>query len=183
MRLADVANQYIAEKKPWELTKQDGKDAELHETCSTAMTLFRDLTLYLKPILPVLAGQVEAFLNIPPLAWNDIWKPIPAGHAINTYQHLATRLDPKLIEAPKTKRTAEMEPAVGGGGEGGGGDGAVVRGGYWTKEKLKTKTKKKKTQQAQIVNELQKSHLSEGAPVAEMNKPIVSNSRPVFCVR
>jgi methionyl-tRNA synthetase len=110
MRLADVANQYIAEKKPWELTKQEGKDAELHETCSTAMTLFRDLTLYLKPILPVLAGRVEAFLNIPPLAWNDIWKAMPAGHTINTYQHLATRLDPKLIEAMIAANQESLKP-------------------------------------------------------------------------
>ncbi|MDO8292397.1 MAG: methionine--tRNA ligase [Gallionella sp.] len=110
MRLADVANQYIAEKKPWELTKQEGKDAELHEACSTAMTLFRDLTLYLKPILPVLAGQVEAFLNIPPLAWDGIWKALPAGHTINTYQHLATRLDPKLIEAMVVANQESLSP-------------------------------------------------------------------------
>jgi methionyl-tRNA synthetase len=99
MRLADTANQYIAEKKPWELSKQEGRDAELHEVCSTALTLFRDLTLYLKPILPVLAEQVEAFLNIPALAWSDTWSALPAGHSINPYQHLATRLDHKLIEA------------------------------------------------------------------------------------
>jgi len=112
MHLADVANQYIAEKKPWELTKQEGKDAELHEVCSTAMTLFRDLTLYLKPILPVLAGQVEEFLNIPPLAWNNIWKAMPAGHAISTYQHLATRLDPKLIEAMVAANQESLQPPV-----------------------------------------------------------------------
>ncbi len=112
MRLADVANQYIAEKKPWELTKQEGKDAELHEACSTAITLFRDLTLYLKPILPVLAGQVETFLNIPPLAWNGTWKAMPAGHTINTYQHLATRLDPKLIESMVAANQESLQPPV-----------------------------------------------------------------------
>jgi len=99
MRLADVANQYIAEKKPWELAKQEGRDAELLEVCSTALTLFRDLTRYLKPVLPKLAVQVETFLNIPPMIWNDEWTALSSGHAINTYQHLATRLDPKLIEA------------------------------------------------------------------------------------
>ncbi|HET7832060.1 MAG TPA: methionine--tRNA ligase [Gallionella sp.] len=99
MRLADVANQYIAEKQPWALAKQEGKDAELHEVCSTALTLFRDLTLYLKPVLPELAMQVERFLNIEPLTWARAWQPLPAGHTINTYQHLAARLDPKLIEA------------------------------------------------------------------------------------
>ena len=99
MRLADSANQYIAEKKPWELAKQEGEDTELLEVCSTALTLFRDLTLYLKPVLPELAAQVESFLNISPLVWNGAWQALPAGHTINTYQHLATRLDPKLIEA------------------------------------------------------------------------------------
>ncbi len=99
MRLADMANQYIAEKAPWAMAKQEGKEAELHVVCSTALTLFRDLTLYLKPVLPELAAQVESFLNIDPLTWSGAWQPLAAGHSINTYQHLATRLDPKLIEA------------------------------------------------------------------------------------
>jgi methionyl-tRNA synthetase len=112
MRLADVANQYIAEQKPWELAKLEGREAELHVACSTAMTLFRDLTLYLKPILPVLATQVEAFLNIAPLAWTGEWHALPAGHAINTYQHLATRLDPKLIEAMIAANRESLNPAA-----------------------------------------------------------------------
>jgi methionyl-tRNA synthetase len=99
MRLADLANQYIAEKAPWAMAKQEGKEAELHEVCSTALTLFRDLTLYLKPVLPELAKQVESFLGIDALTWSGAWQPLPVGHTINTYQHLATRLDPKLIEA------------------------------------------------------------------------------------
>ncbi len=112
MRLADAANQYIAEKKPWDLAKQEGKDAELHAACSTALTLFRDLTLYLKPVLPELAKQVETFLNIPPLAWDGIWKALPAGHSINTYQHLAVRLDPKLIEAVVAANQESLQPAA-----------------------------------------------------------------------
>ena len=110
MRLADVANQYIAEKKPWDLAKQEGKETELHEACSTALTLFRDLTLYLKPVLPELAKQVENFLNIAPLAWNGAWQPLPAGHTINTYQHLAIRLDPKLIEAMVAANQESLKP-------------------------------------------------------------------------
>ena len=83
MRLADVANQFVNERKPWELAKQDGKDAELHAVCSTALTLFRDLALYLKPVLPALAANVEGFLAIAPLAWTNVWEPLPAGHTIN----------------------------------------------------------------------------------------------------
>jgi methionyl-tRNA synthetase len=110
MRLADVANQYIAEKKPWELTKQEGKDNELLEVCSTALTFFRDLTLYLKPVLPELARQVEIFLNIAPLVWHGNWQPLPSGHSINSYQHLAVRLDPKLIEALVFANQESLQP-------------------------------------------------------------------------
>ena len=120
MRLADVANQYIAEKQPWTLAKQEGKEDELHRVCSTALTLFRDLTLYLKPVLPKLAEQVEAFLNIAPLKWNDVWQALPGGHTINTYQHLATRLDPKLIEKMVAANQASLSPnpsPASGGGE------------------------------------------------------------------
>jgi methionyl-tRNA synthetase len=110
MRLADVANQYIAEKAPWTMAKQEGREAELHKVCSTALTLFRDLTLYLKPVLPELAAQVEGFLNIAPLAWSGAWQALPAGHTINTYQHLATRLDPKLIEAMVAANQESLKP-------------------------------------------------------------------------
>ena len=98
MRLADAANSYIANKKPWEMAKQEGREVELHKVCSTALTLFRDLTLYLKPVLPKLAEQVEAFLNIPALSWGDQWASLPIGHTINEYHHLMTRVDMKQIE-------------------------------------------------------------------------------------
>ena len=110
MRLADVANQYIAEKQPWTMAKQEGREAELHEVCSTALTLFRDLTLYLKPVLPKLAEQVEAFLNIPPLTWTDTWTPLTAGHVINEYQHLMTRIDPKKIETMVEENKQSLAP-------------------------------------------------------------------------
>ncbi|HEY0664508.1 MAG TPA: methionine--tRNA ligase [Gallionella sp.] len=110
MRLADTANQYIAEKKPWDLAKQAGREAELHVACSTALTLFRDLTLYLKPVLPELASQVESFLNLPPLTWSGTWQPLPAGHRINEYKHLATRLDPKLIDAMIAANQESLPP-------------------------------------------------------------------------
>jgi methionyl-tRNA synthetase len=105
-----VANQYIAEKQPWAMAKLEGKEAELHEVCSTAMTLFRDLTLYLKPVLPELAAQVESFLNISPITWSGTWQPLTSGHTINTYQHLATRLDPKLIEAMVAANQESLKP-------------------------------------------------------------------------
>jgi len=99
MRLADVANQYVNEHKPWELAKAEGQEVHLHTVCTTALTLFRDLSLYLKPVLPALAEKVETFLDIPPLEWTDVWAPLPAGHTIQTYKHLMTRVERKQIDA------------------------------------------------------------------------------------
>jgi methionyl-tRNA synthetase len=98
MALADQANQYIAEMAPWVLAKQEGQEEKLQTVCSSALNLFRLLTLYLKPVLPELVSQVENFLNIPPLKWSDA-QTLLQNHTINEYKHLATRLDPKLIEA------------------------------------------------------------------------------------
>ena len=99
MQLADLANQYVDHHKPWELAKDPARAATLHTVCSTALALFRDLTLYLKPVLPALAATVEQFLSIAPLQWHDAWKHLPAGHRINAYQHLMSRIDPKQVEA------------------------------------------------------------------------------------
>jgi len=99
MALADKANGYVAENAPWEMAKQEGKEQALHEVCSAALEMFRLLTLYLKPILPKLATEIEAFLNVAPLSWADVDTALQAGHAIQPYQHLITRIDPKQIEA------------------------------------------------------------------------------------
>ncbi len=97
MRLADRANEYVAQQAPWALAKQEGQEARLHEVCSLSLNLFRLLTLYLKPILPKLAEQVEQFLNIAPLQWSDA--ELLLSGKINDYAHLAVRIDPKHIEA------------------------------------------------------------------------------------
>ncbi len=99
MALADKANGVIAAAAPWEMAKQEGREAELHAICTEALEMFRLLTLYLKPVLPKLAASVEAFLNSPALDWSCVDTPMSAGHAIQTYQHLAARLDPKQVEA------------------------------------------------------------------------------------
>ncbi len=99
MALADRVNAYVDANKPWELAKQQGADARLHDVCSVCIEAFRLLTLYLKPVLPTVAQAVEGFLNCPPLNWVDAPVPIGAGHVIGTYQHLMQRVDPKQIEA------------------------------------------------------------------------------------
>ena len=98
MRLADLANEYVNDKAPWVLSKQEGQEAALQEACSVSLNLFRLLTLYLKPILPVLAKEVESFLNIDALSWANAGN-LLFDHQINTYQHLMTRIDPKSITA------------------------------------------------------------------------------------
>ncbi|MFT3962854.1 methionine--tRNA ligase [Propionivibrio sp.] len=110
MALADAANVFVNDKKPWELAKQEGREAELHAACSQAIEAFRLLTLYLKPVLPKVAEAVEAFLGIAPLAWNDAATPLPAGHAINAYSHLMTRIDPKLVAALVEANKVSLAP-------------------------------------------------------------------------
>ena len=111
MLLADAANQYVDSVKPWELAKQEGKESELHAACSNALNLFRLLTVLLKPILPVVAAKVEKFLNTAPLVWNDSKSLLAAGHAINAYEHLMTRVDPKLIEKLVEANRESLAPA------------------------------------------------------------------------
>jgi methionyl-tRNA synthetase len=115
MALADRVNAYVDQHKPWELARQPDRAAALHDVCSTCIEAFRLLTLYLKPVLPALAARVEAFLNIPPLAWADSARALGA-HRIGEYSHLMQRVDPKLLEAlmappPEVTEAAEA-PAV-----------------------------------------------------------------------
>ncbi len=111
MKLADLANRYIADKKPWALAKT-GEDKSLQEVCTVAINLFRLLTICLKPVLPKLAENVEAFFNVAPLQWADAQYHLPAGHRINEYQHLMTRLDPRLIAAMTEANLASLKPAT-----------------------------------------------------------------------
>jgi methionyl-tRNA synthetase len=99
MLLADRVNEYVDQNKPWELAKQEGQEARLHDVCSTCIEAFRLLTLVLKPVLPSLSQQVEAFLNIAPMRFTDAHHLLGEGHAIQTYRHLMQRVDPKHIEA------------------------------------------------------------------------------------
>jgi methionyl-tRNA synthetase len=99
MLLADRVNEYVDQNKPWELAKQEGQEARLHDVCTACIEAFRLLTLVLKPVLPSLAQQVEAFLNIAPMRFTDANHLLGEGHAIQPYQHLMQRVDPKHIEA------------------------------------------------------------------------------------
>jgi methionyl-tRNA synthetase len=98
MALADEANRYIDDSKPWVIAKQDGADAELQAVCTQGLNLFRVLALALAPVLPAMARQVSDFLDAPLQRWDDADAPL-LDHAIGDYQPLFTRIDPKQIEA------------------------------------------------------------------------------------
>ena len=99
MALADEANKYIDETKPWVVAKQDGADAELQAICTQGLNLFRVLVAALKPILPRTSAEAEAFLSAPMTSWEDLAGPLHDGHVIQPYTALFTRIDPKLIDA------------------------------------------------------------------------------------
>jgi methionyl-tRNA synthetase len=99
MRLSDLANGFVAERAPWVMAKQEDKDAELQQVCSDALEMFRLLTLYLKPVLPKLATEIEVFLNIKPMQWHSVASSLTVEHTINDYNHLITRIEPKAIAA------------------------------------------------------------------------------------
>ncbi len=111
MYLTDSVNRFVDYYKPWELAKQDGRDGELHEVCTVILNAFKSLTVYLKPVLPKLAKDVEAFLNIEPLVWEDA-KTLLLDHTINPYSHLVTRIDPKQITALVEVSTENLKPTA-----------------------------------------------------------------------
>ncbi len=98
MALADQANQYISAKEPWVIAKADKSSAELQAVCSTAINAFRLLMCYLKPVLPVMAEKAEAFLNVPPLVWDDVDQLLTA-HTINRFQPLMQRMETDKVQA------------------------------------------------------------------------------------
>ncbi len=112
MTLTDAVNQYLDEKKPWDLAKHADASAALHQVCTVALNLFRILTLYLKPVLPRLAALTEAFLAIPPLQWQDVDR-VLLGHKIQPYQHLMARVDGKQIAALIEANKPSMAPSAG----------------------------------------------------------------------
>ena len=119
MAQTDAVNVFIDENKPWELARLAGKDEELHRVCSICLEAFRILTVYLSPVLPVVAAQAYAFLNIRAQLWADVDVPLSSVNAINAYKHMLTRIEPThiaaLLEANKqslqaTEAVVQVEP-------------------------------------------------------------------------
>ena len=101
----DDVNEHFDQMKPWEIAKDESKRQLLQDLCTGYLECFRLLSLYLKPVLPIVAGKVETFLNIAPLSFDALTTSLGKGHQIGSYEHLMTRLNrkdlDKLIEANK----------------------------------------------------------------------------------
>jgi methionyl-tRNA synthetase len=108
MALADLVNAYVDTHKPWELAKLEGQEARLHEVCTLCLQAFRLLSIYLKPILPKLAAQVEGLLNLPAQSFADTQNLLPAGHSMGEFKHLMQRVDAKQLDALFGINSAEL---------------------------------------------------------------------------
>jgi methionyl-tRNA synthetase len=120
--LADLANQYIAHHAPWAMNKDPDRIADVQLVCSQGINLFRILMIYLKPILPGMAQNAEAFLKVEPLAWSDLDHAL-LGHQVDVFKPLFTRMEKKtvdklveaskvgdpVVEGPKGPRSVEAD--------------------------------------------------------------------------
>lgn len=112
MALADKANQYIDAKAPWVLAKDETKQQETHDVCSMGINLFRVLMHYLKPVLPAMAAEVEAFLQVE-LRWDSYSAPL-VNHHINSFKPLMQRVDPVKVAAMVAASTENLKPTTAG---------------------------------------------------------------------
>jgi methionyl-tRNA synthetase len=116
MALADKVNQYIDEKQPWVVIKDPERMTEVQDICSIGLNCFRQLVILLKPVLPKLAEQAEAFLNVTPLTWADLDNNL-SDHQINRFTPLMTRIEPvfieRMIETTKEDLIAEQKIQAG----------------------------------------------------------------------
>jgi len=110
MALTDRANLYIDQQKPWLMAKDPARAAEVQAVCTQGLNLFRVLALYLKPVMPRLAAGAERFLGLPAQTWADSTKAL-LGTAINTYEPLATRVDPAAIKGLLAAASESLKPS------------------------------------------------------------------------
>jgi methionyl-tRNA synthetase len=111
MLMADDANAEIQKLVPWTLAKDPAQHERLHQICTSFLNLFRQLTTYLKPVLPALAQNVEIFLNIVPLTWADAQSPL-LDHPIRPYAALITRIEPAAVQAMLAEESGATTPTT-----------------------------------------------------------------------
>ena len=111
MALADRANEYVDRKEPWKLAKQPERSDELRDVCTVILNLYRQLAIYLAPVLPRLAAQSAELLGAPLSEWDETKTP-QVGSPVGRFQHLMQRVDPKKVEALVAAHRDPNEPAA-----------------------------------------------------------------------
>ncbi|WFF37917.1 methionine--tRNA ligase [Moraxella nasibovis] len=109
MALADLANQYIDEKKPWAVAKENPNSTEVQDICSVGLNLFHKIMVYLSPVLPTLASQSQAFLNVENFNFDARFEILT--HSINEFTPLMQRIDPKKVQAMVDDSKENLQPA------------------------------------------------------------------------
>jgi methionyl-tRNA synthetase len=117
MQLADKANRYIEDKKPWVMIKKEAQRQDVQKVCTQGLNLFRILIIYLTPVIPEIAEKAKSFFNEKNWNWNDVLSPI-LGVKINKYIPLLTRVEKEKVDnmmissndtTPKTSDKPEKE--------------------------------------------------------------------------
>ncbi len=115
MALADKANRYIDENKPWVMIKDESKIGDVQLVCTQGLNMFRSLMVYLTPVIPAVAGDARSFLNEDDWHWDDATTPL-LGSQVNKFKPLLTRVEPeqveKMVEQSKESLTAKTRPAT-----------------------------------------------------------------------
>lgn len=109
MELADRANPYVEDAQPWTLKKDPEQADKLRDVCTVALNLFRQIAIYLSPVLPKLASQTGDLLNQPIESWEDAQTPI-LGSAVSKFTHMLKRVQEKDIANMTEETKAENEP-------------------------------------------------------------------------
>ncbi|HEY5957592.1 MAG TPA: methionine--tRNA ligase, partial [Polyangiaceae bacterium] len=98
MALADRANEYVGRKEPWKFKNDPARAEELHDTCTIALNLFRQILVYLTPVLPKMSGQAGELLNAPITQWDDAQRPV-LGSSVGKFSHMLARVEPAKVQA------------------------------------------------------------------------------------
>ena len=98
LQLADEANRFINDRAPWKLRKDPEKQDEVRDICSVVLNLFRQIAVYLTPVLPKLSQQAGELLNAPVTHWDDVKTPL-TGTPVSEFQHMMQRITEKQVQA------------------------------------------------------------------------------------
>jgi methionyl-tRNA synthetase len=111
LQLADRANKYVEDREPWTLRKDESRQDELRDICSVALNLFRQIVVYLSPVLPELAQQTGELLNKPIEHWAESKTPL-TGTPVRKFQHLMKRVEEKQVQAMTEESISENQAAA-----------------------------------------------------------------------